>query len=52
MFIQKQVKFYLKIILTTGTFLNGLIHIGDEKIPAADLMKTNNWLSEQQKIYA
>ena len=23
-----------KIILTTGTFLNGLIHIGDEKIPA------------------
>ena len=23
-----------KMILTTGTFLNGLIHIGDEKIPA------------------
>ena len=23
-----------KIILTTGTFLNGLIHIGDEKTPA------------------
>jgi tRNA uridine 5-carboxymethylaminomethyl modification enzyme len=23
-----------KLILTTGTFLNGLIHIGDEKIPA------------------
>jgi tRNA uridine 5-carboxymethylaminomethyl modification enzyme len=23
-----------KIILTTGTFLNGLIHIGEEKIPA------------------
>ena len=23
-----------KIILTTGTFLNGLIHIGDKKIPA------------------
>jgi tRNA uridine 5-carboxymethylaminomethyl modification enzyme len=23
-----------RIVLTTGTFLNGLIHIGDEKIPA------------------
>jgi tRNA uridine 5-carboxymethylaminomethyl modification enzyme len=23
-----------KVVLTTGTFLNGLIHIGDEKIPA------------------
>ena len=23
-----------KLILTTGTFLNGLIHIGDERTPA------------------
>src|SRR5207245_1157204 len=23
-----------RVVLTTGTFLNGLIHIGDEKIPA------------------
>ena len=23
-----------KVILTTGTFLNGLIHIGEEKTPA------------------
>ena len=28
-----------KIILTTGTFLNGLIHIGEEKVQLVDLMK-------------
>ena len=28
-----------KLILTTGTFLNGLIHIGDEITPVEDLMK-------------
>ena len=28
-----------KIILTTGTFLNGLIHIGDEEHQQEDMMK-------------
>ena len=30
-----------KIILTTGTFLNGLIHIGNEKLRREDLMKNH-----------
>ena len=29
-----------KTILTTGTFLNGLIHIGEKKFPQEDLMKS------------
>ena len=35
-FITKEGKKVLcsKLILTTGTFLNGLIHIGDERTPA------------------
>jgi len=37
-----------KMILTTGTFLNGLIHIGDEKIPAGrHAEKPSTGLSEQ-----
>ena len=37
-----------KLILTTGTFLNGLIHIGDEKTPAGRFNeKPTTGLSEQ-----
>ena len=37
-----------KIILTTGTFLNGLIHIGDERTPAGRFdEKPSTGLSEQ-----
>ena len=39
-----------EIILTTGTFLNGLIHIGDDKIPAGRYNeKPSTGLSEQLK---
>ena len=42
-----------KIILTTGTFLNGLIHIGDEKTPAGRFNeKPSTGLSEQLKKYS
>ena len=42
----------LKIILTTGTFLNGLIHIGDDKIPAGRYdEKPTVGLSDQLKNY-
>ena len=41
-----------KIILTTGTFLNGLIHIGDEKIAAGRFdEKPSVGLSEQLEKY-
>jgi len=41
-----------KLILTTGTFLNGLIHIGDEKIPAGRFdEKPSTGLSEQLEKY-
>ena len=41
-----------KLILTTGTFLNGLIHIGDEKTPAGRFNeKPTTGLSEQLKKY-
>jgi len=41
-----------KIILTTGTFLNGLIHIGEEKTPAGRYNeKPATGLSEQLKKY-
>ena len=41
-----------KIILTTGTFLNGLIHLGDNKIPAGRINeKPTTGLSEQLKKY-
>ena len=41
-----------KVILTTGTFLNGLIHIGDEKIPAGRFdEKPSTGLSEQLQKY-
>jgi len=41
-----------KIILTTGTFLNGLIHIGEEKTPAGRFNeKPSTGLSEQLKKY-
>ena len=41
-----------KIILTTGTFLNGLIHIGDDKTPAGRFNeKPSTGLSEQLKKY-
>jgi tRNA uridine 5-carboxymethylaminomethyl modification enzyme len=41
-----------KLILTTGTFLNGLIHIGDERIPAGRYdEKPSTGLSEQLEKY-
>ncbi len=41
-----------KVILTTGTFLNGLIHIGNEKIPAGRFNeKPSIGLSEQLEKY-
>jgi len=41
-----------KLVLTTGTFLNGLIHIGDKKIPAGRYdEKPSTGLSEQLKKY-
>ncbi len=41
-----------KIILTTGTFLNGLIHIGEEKTPAGRFNeKPSTGLSEQLEKY-
>ena len=41
-----------KIILTTGTFLNGLIHIGEEKIAAGRFdEKPSTGLSEQLEKY-
>jgi tRNA uridine 5-carboxymethylaminomethyl modification enzyme len=49
-FITKEGKKVLcsKLILTTGTFLNGLIHIGDEKTPAGRYdEKPSTGLSEQ-----
>ena len=41
-----------KIILTTGTFLNGLIHIGEDKTPAGRFNeKPSRGLSEQLEKY-
>jgi len=41
-----------KLILTTGTFLNGLIHVGEKKIPAGRINeKPTAGLSEQLKKY-
>jgi len=41
-----------KLILTTGTFLNGLIHIGDNKTPAGRFNENpTTGLSEQLKKY-
>ena len=41
-----------KLILTTGTFLNGLIHIGNEKTPAGRFdEKPSTGLSEQLRKY-
>jgi len=41
-----------KLILTTGTFLNGLIHIGDETTPAGRFdEKPSTGLSEQLEKY-
>ncbi len=41
-----------KVILTTGTFLNGLIHIGQEKTPAGRFNeKPSTGLSEQLEKY-
>ena len=53
-FITKEGKKVLsnKIILTTGTFLNGLIHIGDERTPAGRYdEKPSTGLSEQLAKY-
>jgi len=53
-FITKEGKKVLcsKIILTTGTFLNGLIHIGDERTPAGRYdEKPSTGLSEQLEKY-
>lgn len=39
-----------KLILTTGTFLNGLIHVGEKKIPAGRINeKPSTGLSEELK---
>ena len=41
-----------KLILTTGTFLNGLIHVGETKTPAGRINeKPSTGLSEQLKNY-
>ncbi len=53
-FITQQGKKVLssKVILTTGTFLNGLIHIGEEKTPAGRFNeKPSTGLSEQLEKY-
>ncbi len=53
-FITQQGKKVLssKVILTTGTFLNGLIHIGNEKTPAGRFNeKPSTGLSEQLEKY-
>jgi tRNA uridine 5-carboxymethylaminomethyl modification enzyme len=53
-FISKEGKKVLcsKLILTTGTFLNGLIHIGDERTPAGRYdEKPSTGLSEQLEKY-
>jgi tRNA uridine 5-carboxymethylaminomethyl modification enzyme len=42
-----------KLILTTGTFLNGLIHIGDERTPAGRFdEKPSTGLTEQLEKYS
>ena len=44
--------FCKQLILTTGTFLNGLIHIGQTQIPAGRFdEKPSNGLSEQLSKY-
>jgi tRNA uridine 5-carboxymethylaminomethyl modification enzyme len=53
-FITKEGKKVLcsRLILTTGTFLNGLIHIGDERTPAGRYdEKPSSGLSEQLEKY-
>jgi tRNA uridine 5-carboxymethylaminomethyl modification enzyme len=53
-FVTKEGKKVLcsRLILTTGTFLNGLIHIGDERTPAGRYNeKPSTGLSEQLKKY-
>ena len=41
-----------KLILTTGTFLNGLIHVGEKRIPAGRINeKPSTGLSEELKKY-
>ena len=32
------------VVLTTGTFLRGLIHIGEEQIPAGRMDETPRWV--------
>jgi tRNA uridine 5-carboxymethylaminomethyl modification enzyme len=54
-FITKEGKKVLcsRLILTTGTFLNGLIHIGDERTPAGRYdEKPSTGLSEQLEKYS
>ena len=47
----KEIKFS-KVILTTGTFLNGLIHIGENKVPAGRYNeKPSTGLTEQLTKY-
>ena len=44
--------FCKKLILTTGTFLNGLIHVGEQRTPAGRINeKPSTGLSEQLKKY-
>ena len=44
--------FCKKLILTTGTFLNGLIHVGEKQTPAGRINeKPSTGLSEQLKKY-
>ena len=48
-----KIVFCKKLILTTGTFLNGLIHVGEEQTPAGRFNeKPSTGLSEQLKKYS
>ena len=51
--LKKVKRFYCsKLIFTPGTFLNGLIHIGDERTPAGRYdEKPSTGLSEQLEKY-
>ena len=45
--VQAQKVRYKELLYTRGTFLNGLIHIGEKQTPTDDMMKTSTGLSEQ-----
>lgn len=50
--IKNKIKFYAKsVILTTGTFLNGKIHIGKKKIKGGRIGEKSSNLSEKLKTF-